>query len=350
VHENTDATAGGTQKNERTKQLESELSQMREDMRSMVESLEAANEELQSVNEEIVSGNEELQSINEEMETSKEELESSNEELLTINQELQMRNEQLAEVQEYSEAVFNTIREAVLVLDKSLRIKNANSCFYKTFKVSESETEGRFLYSLGNEQWNIPRLKELLEEIIPRNAHVNDFEVTHNFPGIGEKVMLLNARRLVRKLHSEHLILLAIEDITHFRKAERVLAEREQWYKNLADNSPMMIWVIDMHKKYSFVNSTWLHFRNMRLEEAIGKHFIEEQMHPDDKEACTAIIDKNFSAKTAFSMQYRLMQGNGYINVLSKGKPNFADDGAFLGFIGSCMEIPHVVLPESVEA
>lgn len=130
-------------------------------MRTVIEEQEAANEELQSVNEEIVSSNEELQSINEELETSKEELESSNEELITINQELQMRNEQLAEIQEYSEAIFTTIRESLLILDKSLRIKNANSCFYKTFHVTEEETEGKLLYEVGNKQWDIPRLREL---------------------------------------------------------------------------------------------------------------------------------------------------------------------------------------------
>ncbi|MDQ3278000.1 MAG: chemotaxis protein CheR, partial [Bacteroidota bacterium] len=165
--------------NERVKQLEEELSALREDMRTILEEQEAANEELQSVNEEIVSSNEELQSINEELETSREELESSNEELLTINQELQMRNEQLAEIQEYSEAIYTTIRESLLILDKNLRIKNANTTFYKTFRVTEEETEGKMLYEVGNHQWDIPRLKELLEEIIPRNSHVSDFEVVH---------------------------------------------------------------------------------------------------------------------------------------------------------------------------
>jgi two-component system CheB/CheR fusion protein len=135
---------------------------LREDMRSMVEAQEAANEELQSVNEEIVSSNEELQSINEEMETSKEELESSNEELLTINQELQVRNEQLAEVQEYSEAMFATVRESLLVLDKKFRIKHANYCFYKSFGVTEEETQGRLLYDVGNKQWNIPEAERII--------------------------------------------------------------------------------------------------------------------------------------------------------------------------------------------
>ena len=118
-------------KDKRVKQLETELAALREDMRSIIESQEAAVEELQSANEEIVSSNEELQSINEELETSKEEVESSNEELITINQELQLRNEQLSETQDYAEAVFSTIREALVILDKNLRVKTANFVFIK---------------------------------------------------------------------------------------------------------------------------------------------------------------------------------------------------------------------------
>ena len=334
------AVSSSISKDKRVKQLEAELNAMREDMHSIVEAQEAANEELQSVNEEIVSSNEELQSINEELETSKEELESSNEELITINQELQMRNEQLAEIQEYSEAVFTTIRESLLILDKNLRVKNANSCFYKTFSVTEEETEGKLLYELGNKQWNIPKLKELLEEVIPRNSHVTDFEIVHTFPSIGEKVMLLNARRLVRRLHSEHLVLLAIEDITHFRKAEKIIAEREEWFRNAADNSPMMVWLVGLDKKNEFVNKAWLDYRQLSPEEAIGKSWIEEHIHPDDKENIKKTFDTSFEGQKPFTAQYRLKKGDAYKLVLTKGNPNYNHDGKLIGYIGSCVEMP----------
>ncbi|HEY6954298.1 MAG TPA: CheR family methyltransferase [Flavisolibacter sp.] len=325
-------------KDKRVKQLESELSRLREDMRTIIEEQEAANEELQSVNEEIVSSNEELQSINEELETSKEELESSNEELITINQELQMRNEQLAEIQEYSEAIFTTIRESLLVLDKNLRIKNANSCFYKTFSVTEEETEGKLLYELGNKQWNISRLRELLEEIIPRNSQVVDFEVTHRFPSIGEKVMMLNARRLVRKLHNEHLILLAIEDITPYRHAQRLISEKEAWFHNMADNSPVMVWVADIEKRIQFVNKAFLEFRVMTLEEAIGKDWVED-MEPTDEKKVRKLMDQAFQNKREFTIRYTVRKGDRLVPVMSKGNPNYSIDGTFIGYIGSCVEL-----------
>ncbi|WP_066408253.1 CheR family methyltransferase [Flavisolibacter tropicus] len=211
----------GDVKDKRVKQLEAELTALREDMRSIIESQEAANEELQSANEEIVSSNEELQSINEELETSKEEIESSNEELITINQELQMRNEQLAEVQEYSEAMFNIIRESVLTLDKELRVKTANRAFYKTFKINEEDAEGRYIFELGNGKWNIPKLRKLLHDIIPTNTQFFGYEIVHEFPNIGEKVLIINAHKVAQRIHGQELILLAIEDITEFRQAQR---------------------------------------------------------------------------------------------------------------------------------
>ena len=207
-------------KDKLVKQLQDELGAVKEDMRSIIEEQEASNEELQSANEEIVSSNEELQSINEELETSKEEVESTNEELMTINTELQVRNEQLAEAYEYAEAVFATIREAVIVLDQDLRVKSANRAFYKIFNAKEETTEGLLIYELNGRQWDIPKLRLLLEDTIPSNQQVNGYEIEHDFPHLGKKIMLLNARRIVQKIHRQQLILLAIEDITEHRSAE----------------------------------------------------------------------------------------------------------------------------------
>jgi two-component system, chemotaxis family, CheB/CheR fusion protein len=199
------------------KQLEDELRAVKEDMRSIIEEQEASREELQSANEEIVSSNEELQSINEELETSKEELESTNEELMTINAELQLRNEQLAESYEYDEAVFFTIREAVLVLDTSLRVKRANPAFYKLFNTSESNVEGLLIYEINNRVWDVPPLRKLLEELLPKNQQVNDHKIVHNFKSIGEKSLLINARRLMLQ-DRQQLTILAMEDITSIKQ------------------------------------------------------------------------------------------------------------------------------------
>ncbi|MGA7221022.1 MAG: chemotaxis protein CheB [Candidatus Sulfotelmatobacter sp.] len=113
----------------------------------------------------------------------------------------------------YADTIVESAREPILVLNSGLQVTLANPAFYRTFNVSREETEGRLIYELGNGQWNIPQLRDLLEEIIPARSRVDDFEMSHEFPHIGERAMVLNARRV--ELHPGHpFILLAIEDVT----------------------------------------------------------------------------------------------------------------------------------------
>ncbi len=217
-------------KDRRIKKLEQELAAAQADALSISQEQEAFTEELQSAHEEVVSSNEELQTVNEELETSKEEIESTNEELITSNQELQTRIDLLNESYEYSNAIVSTMHDPLLVLGKDLRVKSANKAFYETFDVTDEQTEGVLLYELGNKQWDIPALRKLLEDIIPKNAQFFDYEVKHTFLDIGEKIMSLNASRIVQKTHREELILLIISDITEVR---RLIVEKEKLDKEL---------------------------------------------------------------------------------------------------------------------
>ncbi len=164
-----------------------------------------------------------------------EEVESANEKLTAINKELQSHNDLLNEAYQYAEAITDTIHDAMIVLDKNLRIKSANKSFYKKFKVNAEETEGVFLFDLGNKQWNIPALRDFLQEIITKKTRFLGYEVSHNFPNIGEKTMLLNASRVIQKKHGEELILLSINDITDLRKlaAEKQSIEKELHKKEI---------------------------------------------------------------------------------------------------------------------
>jgi PAS domain S-box-containing protein len=124
------------------------------------------------------------------------------------------------DLRRYAESIVETIRQPLLVLDADLKIISANRNFYSTFKVISGETLGCFIYDLGNKQWDIPKLRELLEEVLPEKQAFNDFEVAHNFQDIGHKIMLLNARQIYRKDIGAKMILLAIEDITVRREIE----------------------------------------------------------------------------------------------------------------------------------
>lgn len=128
------------------------------------------------------------------------------------------RTRMYRESQEFLSSIVETIRESLLVMDKDYFILSANNHFLNTFKVTINETKGKTLYKLGNGQWDIPELKRMMEEILPTNNPVLDYEVEHDFPHIGKKLMLLNAHRIELEGAYKDWILLAIEDITE-RKA-----------------------------------------------------------------------------------------------------------------------------------
>jgi PAS domain S-box-containing protein len=141
------------------------------------------------------------------------------------------------ESRRYAESIVETVREALLVLDGDLKIVSANRNFYRTFKVTPDETLGTFLYDLGNKQWNIPKLRELLEEVLPEKEAFDDFKVEHHFESIGYKVMLLNARQIYRKDIGAKMILLAIEDITERSRLEGLLIDAELMYRRLFETA-----------------------------------------------------------------------------------------------------------------
>ena len=126
----------------------------------------------------------------------------------------------IQETLEYTDDIINTIRDPLIILDADLKVISASRSFYKTFKVKPEDIKKQHIYELGGHQWNIPKLKELLEDILPNITSFDDFEVEHNFPNIGKRTMLLNARKIYRKTNHTQLILLSIEDITERKEAE----------------------------------------------------------------------------------------------------------------------------------
>ena len=120
---------------------------------------------------------------------------------------------------EYATGIIDTVRDPLIVLDADLKVISASRSFYQTFKVKPENTEKQHIYDLGNRQWDIPKLRELLEDILPNTTSFDGFEVEHDFPDIGKRIMLLNARKIYRKADHTQLILLAIEDITGRKEA-----------------------------------------------------------------------------------------------------------------------------------
>ncbi len=148
---------------------------------------------------------------------------------------LKRSTEQIKESRDYAEAIVETIPEPLIVLDANLRVNTVNPAFCKTFQVSPTQTENHSIFELGNGQWDIPQLRSLLEEVLPNNKQINNFEIEHDFEQIGRKTMLLNARKISQTNDNTNninpMILLAIEDITEqklFEKQRAQLLTHEQ--------------------------------------------------------------------------------------------------------------------------
>jgi two-component system CheB/CheR fusion protein len=138
------------------------------------------------------------------------------------------------ESREYAESIINTVREPLIAMDQDLRVVSVSRSFYEVFRVKPEETVGQLIYDLGNKQWDIPKLRELLETILPQKTTFDNYEVEHDFAGIGRRIMLLNARQIHRVLGKKRIILLAIEDITERREIETGLEKAHEDLKALA--------------------------------------------------------------------------------------------------------------------
>jgi len=170
---------------------------------------------------------------------------------------------------EYAENILATVRESLMILNSDLRIVSANPSFYKTFNVTPEETEQQLLYDLSNRQWNIPGLRKLLEEILSQKTTIEDLEINHLFETIGQKTMLLNARKIIKE--GEELILLGIEDITERKQTEEILRQ----CSHIVSNSKDMLALINKKYTYLAVNNSYLSAFNCTSEQIIG-HTVSE--------------------------------------------------------------------------
>lgn len=146
----------------------------------------------------------------------------------------------IEEARAFAQAIVDTVREPFLVLDQDLRVLAASRSFYQTFRVGSGSTEGRPLYALGDGQWDIPGLRLLLEKIIPERGVMEDYEVEHEFPDIGQRTMLLNARKVFYEGGSNTTILLGIEDVTQQRVLQREKDELLQQKDVLLEQKAML--------------------------------------------------------------------------------------------------------------
>lgn len=193
----------------------------------------------------------------------------------------------------YADDIIATLREPFLVLDGDLRVKTANRSFYDSFRASKKETENRLLYELGDGQWNIPRLRTLLAELLrSQTPLLRDFEVEHDFPVVGSKTMLLNARRFPPDSKHPELILLAIEDITAHKQAAVAVQTSEVRYRRLFETARDGILILDANTlKIIDANPFMTEMLGYTRDEFMGKELWEIGLF-DDKQASQAAYEE----------------------------------------------------------
>ncbi len=179
----------------------------------------------------------------------------------SLQRRLSRQNEKqerlLAEIQDarkFAENIVETVREPLVVLDSYLKILTANQSFYDTFKTTPMETMGKYIYDLGNRQWDIPKLRTLFEEILPNDSMFNGYEVEHHFPHIGQKMFLLNARQIFRRNISSHIILLAMEDITERITAQKKIIRAHNEWRETVNTIPDLVAILDLDHRIVRVN------------------------------------------------------------------------------------------------
>lgn len=169
----------------------------------------------------------------------------------------------IQEAKLFAESIVDTVREPLVVLTAQLRVQSANDAFYQTFQVTREDTIGRLIYDLGNRQWDIPQLRRLLDEVLPTDKHMTDFEVEQTFEAIGHRTMLLNARQV----DSVQLILLAIEDITDRKQAELALRASEQRLRDVLETDAVGVLFFDREGNLLDANHAFLQLTGYAQED-----------------------------------------------------------------------------------
>jgi len=244
-----------------------------------------------------------------------------------------IRKKPITKSLELSNSIIDAVREPLIILDQDLRVVSASRSFYEFFKVKPEDTAGQLIYDLGNKQWNIPKLRELLEDILPRKVSFDNYEVEHNFSAIGRRIMLLNARQIKRVLGKERIILLAIEDITERKRTEEELKKREGLLRTIMESVKIGISLMDINHKIIMTNPFFAELFKKPVADFVGKYcFMEYEKRQAICPHCPGVLTMT-SGKTAEVETEGVRDDGSRFNVLIHTSPIFTSDGTINGFV-----------------
>lgn len=283
--------------------------------------------------------NKELRISNDELDVSREELQRTVEELSASNRELAFRIDQLSYSRSYSEAIITTIREPLLVLDHELRVKSANSAFYKAFLYDQLQTEGKFFYELDNHQWDIPDLRSMLDRTLTEDSFFESFEVKTKSSALGNRVMILNVRRILNMGANERLVLVVIEDVTERRRLEDKLAENAEHLRGILELSPQISFAALSDGSIAYYNGYFLNYVGVNLQEVIDSGW-QIFVHPDDLALATKSWDHSVATGEEFYGEVRLKRHDGdYRWHIARALPTWNSEGKIMSWVGAAYDI-----------
>jgi two-component sensor histidine kinase len=196
--------------------------------------------------------------------------------------------------------LIDTVRSSLVVLDQDLRVTSANRSFYRLFQVQKADTEGRLIYDLGNRQWDIPALRELLERIIPQDEAVEGYEIDHDFEGIGRRTIVLNARKVFRPGNHVTFLLLAIDDVTAEREASRESERAWRLAQTIVDTVRDPLVILEGDMTVASVNRAFLGLFRVAADRVVGRKLKDLGENQWDVAGLSALLAKVVPDEAAF--------------------------------------------------
>jgi signal transduction histidine kinase len=245
--------------------------------------------------------------------------------------------ERAIEEREYTKAVINTIADALVIVDADLRVQAANQAFYELFQTSREKSQGVHFYQLGSGDWDVPRLRTLLDGSLPPNDFLGYLECDHDFSPIGRRMLLLNARRLIRRSHIGQITLITIQDITERKHTMEALRESEQRFRALVQATSDAVYRM---------SPDWTEMRQLRGRDFLAdtwepdRNWLQKYIHPEDQAFVWAAAQKAICAQGIFQLEHRVLQTDGSLGwALSRAIPLRNQQGEITEWFGAANDI-----------